>query len=153
VTARRFVFLLVLAAAACTDPGDPKIDIQGAWVVTGAGVSPSAVYATFRNDRSVDDTLLAVIPDRADGVMLHETTTDELGRVQMRHLDEIPIPARSTVTLKPGGLHAMVSRFEETVVRGDSVSVTFRFARAGAITLNVAVIDHSEVERVVPGGS
>ncbi len=154
MTLRRIIArMLVAASGACAaDAGDPKIDIQGAWVVTGAGVAPSAIYATFRNDRSVDDALLAIIPDRAESVMLHETVVDGSGRVQMRHLEEIAVPARSTVVLRPGGLHAMISRFDETVVRGDSVAVTFRFARAGAITRNVAVIDHSEVERFVPGG-
>jgi copper(I)-binding protein len=147
-----FILLALLGAAACTDPGDPKIDITGAYVVTGAGVAPSAIYATFRNVRAIDDTLLVVIPERAEGVMLHETTTDAEGRSRMTHIEELLVPGRATVSLRPGGAHVMVTRFEESVVRGDSVYVTFRFARAGAISLNVAVIDHSEVDRVTSGG-
>jgi periplasmic copper chaperone A len=151
----RHVLLPVLAAAAlgaCADAGDPKIDITDGVVVTGAGVAPSALYATLRNVRAIDDTLLAVLPDLAEGVMLHETTQDAEGRVQMRHLEAIPVPGNATVALERGGLHVMIGRLDTNVVRGDSLSVTFRFARAGAITLPLPVIDFADVDARRPGG-
>jgi len=148
----RFLLVLLLAAAACTDPGDPKIEVSGVYIVGGAGVSPTAIYATLRNDRVVDDSLLAIIPDSADGVMLHQTNTDAEGRMQMVHLDGIGVPAQSTLALKPGSYHAMVSRLSSTVVRGDSLNVTFRFLRAGAITVSGVVIDHAQLDSALAAG-
>jgi copper(I)-binding protein len=148
----RFLLVLLLAAAACTDPGDPKIEISGVYIVGGAGVSPTAIYATLRNDRPVDDSLLAIIPDSADGVMLHQTTTDAEGRMQMVHREGIAVPSKSTLALRPGSYHAMVSRLSSSVVRGDSLSVTFRFQRAGAVTVYGIVIDHAALDSALAAG-
>ncbi len=146
-------FLLVLAAfAACADPGEPRIDVSRVYIVSGAGVSPAAIYADLRNDRVVDDSLLAVFPDSADGVMLHQTHVDDAGRTTMRHVEGIGIPSRSVLRLAPGGYHAMISRLNTTIVRGDSLAVTFRFARAGAITVRGVVIDHADVDSALAAG-
>lgn len=149
----RFLFALLFVTAACgTDPGDPKIDVSRVFIVGGAGVSPTAIYATLRNDRAVDDSLIAIIPDSADGVMLHRTLTDAEGRMQMEHLDGIGVPAKSTLEMKPGSYHAMVSRVSSTVVAGDSLNVTFRFVRAGAITVRGVVIDHAALDSALAAG-
>jgi copper(I)-binding protein len=142
--------LLVLGA--CADPGEPKIDVSNVVIVGSAGVSPTAIYATLRNDRAVDDSLLTILPDSAEGVMLHQTLIDASGRVQMEHLEGIGVPAKSTLQLKPGSYHAMVSRLSSSVVRGDSLNVTFRFLRAGAITVRGVVIDQADVDAATSAG-
>lgn len=148
----RFALAALLVASACTDPGEPKIDVSRVFIVGGAGESPTAIYATLRNDRVVDDSLLAIIPDSADGVMLHRTLTDAEGRMQMVHLEGIAVPSKSTLTLQPGSYHAMVSRLSSSVVRGDSLNVTFRFLRAGAITVYGIVIDHAALDSALTAG-
>lgn len=149
---RSVLLFSVIAATACADGGDPKVDVTQVYVVPGVGVAPTAIYATMRNTRAIDDSLVAVLPDSAEGVMLHMTHTDEAGRVMMHTIEGVGIPGRATVRLAPGGLHAMVTRLNTTVVRGDSLSVTFQFARAGLVTVKGAVIDHADVDSVTAGG-
>ena len=71
---------------------------------------------------------------------LHELTTID-GVMQMRELvDGLPIPAGETVTLMPGGYHVMLMDLKRPLKQGETVTVTLRFEKAGAVTLPLAVL-------------
>ena len=73
---------------------------------------------------------------------LSSTTID--GVMQMRELvDGLPIPAGETVTLMPGGYHVMLMDLKRPLKQGETVTVTLRFEKAGAVTLPLAVSRHA----------
>ncbi len=68
-----------------------------------------AGYMVLNNDSDVDDALVAVElpPNLAERAELH-THLHEDGKMKMRKVEKIAVPAKSTVTLKSGGLHLML---------------------------------------------
>lgn len=139
-----------VCVAACAGPGDGRLTVHGAYAVPGAGLAPGVLYARIDNRTATPDTLLGIEAASAE-IMLH-TGGDATGRAAMAMAGPIPVAARATVSLAPGGLHGMITTFPRDTHRGDSVSVTFRFARAGAIAVYARVIDYADVDTAVPQG-
>jgi copper(I)-binding protein len=59
--------------------------------------------------------------------------------MRMREVAAIPVPARGSVTLQPGGLHLMLIGLTAPLVVGDTIPVTLRFERAGEMRVMLAV--------------
>ena len=60
--------------------------------------------------------------------------------MQMRQLsDGLAIPAKQTVTLKPGGYHLMLIAPKRPFAAGQKVAITLVFEKAGKRTLEFAV--------------
>ena len=107
---------------------------------TVAGQSGTAAYATITNRGSGDDRLLGVSAAPPIAGSLHETSTQG-GVSSMRPLENgLDIPAGSTVALKPGGAHVMISGLTAPLREGDDLKLTLRFERSGdrAIDFRVA---------------
>jgi copper(I)-binding protein len=107
---------------------------------TVAGQSGTAAYATITNRGSGDDQLLGVSAAPPIAASLHETSTQG-GVSSMRPLENgLGIPAGSTVALKPGGAHVMISGLTAPLREGDDLKLTLRFERSGdrAIDFRVA---------------
>jgi copper(I)-binding protein len=134
--------LLALAACKQGPPLPATLMVSRAFVVLPAGQSPGALYVTFVNGTVAADTLqsVALYPD-VGSVMLH-------GK-DMAMLDRLVVPSGATVRLSPGGSHGMISSLG-TLARGDSLSVTFRFARSGAVAVKARVIGYADVDTAAP---
>ncbi len=96
------------------------------------------VFVTLRNDGAADDTLIGVSSDIAKMAGLHESK-QENGVMQMRQVDGIDVPAHGSVALKPGGYHIMLMGLAKPLAAGETFPVTLTFAKAGAISVTVAV--------------
>lgn len=59
--------------------------------------------------------------------------------MEMRPVAEIPIKPGETVILKPGALHVMLVGLKAPLKEGERFPLTLRFARAGEVTVEVAV--------------
>ena len=96
-------------------------------------------FITVTNKGSADDTLVAASSPLAGDVQLHEMHMK--GSVmEMRALpDGVPIPAGKTVTFSPNGLHLMFMKLKGAFVKGKTVPVTLTFAKAGKVTIDLAV--------------
>ena len=106
---------------------------------TVAGQSGTAAYATIANRGSGDDRLLGVSAAPPIAGSLHETSTQG-GVSSMRPLENgLDIPAGSTVALKPGGAHIMISGLTAPLREGDDLKLTLRFERSGDRTVNFRV--------------
>lgn len=142
---RRLFPIAALMLAACSDrappPAEvPMLEFQDAWArATAAGQSSGAMYLTIVNRGGADDRLLGVTASRAGMVMVHATETLD-GVSRMRMVRDLPIPARATVALAPGGTHIMLSGMKEPLVAGEQVDLVLRFEKAGtrkvAVTVN-----------------
>ena len=122
--------LLALALAACA-PSAP-ITVRDAYGFQPVLGDVGAIYFTIDNRGDTPDTLVDVAVAGAAVAMLHEQVAVD-GREEMRHVGALPVPPHSEVVLRPGGLHLMVEGFTTAPKAGDTVRVTIRFARAGAV--------------------
>lgn len=93
----------------------------------------AAGFLSIRNRGSQDDRLLAVRSDAAERVEIHEVRHED-GMARMRQLvDGLPLPAGSTIELKPGGYHLMFITPGRGFVAGNQIKATLVFANAGEL--------------------
>jgi len=140
MTPRPLLLSALAACAACAAQGTP-IQVRNAYSYEPVLGDVSAVYFTVENRGDTADTLTGVEVVGALVAMTHEQVADG-GRVEMRHVGALPLPARSTVELMPGGLHVMVEGFGQAPVVGDTLVVTAHFARAGPLIARAPVLSY-----------
>jgi copper(I)-binding protein len=70
--------------------------------------------------------------------MLHENV-EENGVVSMRHLDALPIAAKESVALTPEKAHVMLMGLKAPLKKGEHISLTLTFEKAGEIKVDVPV--------------
>ena len=125
------------ALAACGDDGDGGVVIDNArarFTTTDLG----AVYFDVRVT-GAGDALMAASAEIADDAQLHEIATVD-GSAMMREVaGGIPIAPGGSVSLRPGGYHVMLLGVAEVPAPGETFALTLEFARAGRVTVDVAV--------------
>ncbi len=106
---------------------------------TAQGQVVGGGFMEIRNTGKTEDRLIAASSPVAAEVQLHTMTMDN-GVMRMRQVkDGIAIPAKQTITLKPGGLHIMFMGLKAPLAKGTTIPATLRFQRAGAIKVRFAV--------------
>jgi copper(I)-binding protein len=111
-----------------------SLQIQNAWAqATPKGADSGAAYVTIVNHGNSDDKLVSVATDVADEAMVH-TTDMSGGTMHMAAMDGgLIIPARQSITLKPGDKHIMLMGLHHPINTGDQVHLTLQFAKAGTV--------------------
>jgi periplasmic copper chaperone A len=146
--------LALLAVAGCAAPGNPEpshgpgmtiIDAQ-AIPIPGNG-NPVLVVATIRNDTSRDDKLIGGTSPLAKTVSLvmgvGETPgpTDPLtGIPNLAPIPWLPIAAHETLGFPRGQGPMVLSGLAQPLVDGQTVQVTFEFAYADPVTVQILVV-------------
>ena len=121
---------LLLVSCAPKKSQPPEISISGAWSrATVAGQSSAAVYLTVANTGGGDDKLLNVSTPIGQAT-IHSSTMDN-GVMRMRPVREVDIPAHSTVQLKPGGTHIMITGVKQPLIAGTRFPLAVHFDRSG----------------------
>lgn len=135
---RRLALLVLLTACAAERPA---IEVRSAYSYAPVTGTVAAAYFTVENHTSQADTLVSVEVAGAPVAMVHEQVpTGDM--VEMRHVEALPLAPQGTVFLKPGGLHVMIEGFTRTPVVGDTLRLTLRFARAGAVVVAAPVLTY-----------
>ncbi len=140
--------VLLASSASAHDFKNGEIAVLHPWArPTPDGTRLSAAYFDVMNTGSVADTLLSAQTPAAEKVEFHEVQRD--GDVmRMRELKGgIPLPAGVTVSLKPGGYHAMLIGLTGKLQEGASIPLKLTFKQAGEITVDV------KIEKVPPAQS
>jgi copper(I)-binding protein len=116
--------------------------VSGAFARASAtpAAKAGAAYFTIRNEAAIPDKLTGLATDAAQSAMLHENV-EENGVVRMRHLAALPIPAKETVSLGPKKLHVMLMGLKAPLKKGEHISLTLTFEKAGEIKVDVPVGD------------
>src|SRR5690606_26293903 len=140
----------VMAAAATAQAQDVRV--EQAWArATPPGAPVGGAFAVIENAGNAADRLLAVEAEICRVVEVHSTTHVD-GRMQMRPVESVEIPAGGRVALEPGGLHLMLVDLKQPLEVGQRLPITFVFETAGRITVQASIAplgslhapDHSE---------
>jgi copper(I)-binding protein len=139
---------------ACESQRDATLTWSRAYVVVPAGNAPAVMYFSIYNGTDAPDTLLSVsLPSLSDHVEMHQemkhSTNGDGPAIEMVHMmpvKSVAIPAKSDVAFSPGGQHVMIHNLKQPIAAGDSIPVTFQFAKAGTLQGNAAVITYSDVD-------
>jgi copper(I)-binding protein len=116
------------------------VTVEDAWMTSPANPEVAGVFLTLHNRGDVADRLLGGSTDVAGIVEVHETVSDDAGRTRMQPMTEgLELPPGEDMVLRPGGYHVMLRDITAPPEPGDTVTVTLRFQRAAALTIEVPV--------------
>lgn len=128
----------LLAASPAAHAQTAKPLVSGAWVrLPPVATRPAAGYLTLKGGAQAD-TLVKVEAPFAGRIELH-AMKNEGGIMKMIRQDTIDVPANSTVTLAPGGMHLMFFDLRNAPAAGSKATVTLTFAKAGMVSVPVEV--------------
>lgn len=131
--------LLGVTFAAIASELAAKIRIEQAWArATPPGVQVGAAYAVISNGGGATDRLIAVESTLSERVDMHNTSQKD-GRMQMRPVAALAVPAGGRVTFEPSGSHLMLVNLKQPLREGTPLSMTFVFEKAGRITVQVPI--------------
>ena len=124
----------VLSGCASTSPA-----AKDAFSYACAAGGDCGVFMTLTNSSSQGDTLVAAQTNVAARAELHTVAMDMEGGMKMQHIENIPVPASSSVELKPGSLHVMLFGLSKELKTGDTFPLTLRYEKGGENTVQVQV--------------
>ncbi|MCX5512494.1 hypothetical protein C3941_04645 [Kaistia algarum] len=117
-----------------------SIEIEHPWTrATPPGAAVGGGYVEITNDGDTADRLVSATADIAGRVEIHEMKVED-GVMKMAPLpDGVPIPAKETVKLAPGGYHIMFMQLKGPLKKGDKIPGTLTFEKAGTVKVEFAV--------------
>ncbi len=127
----------VLSASALAS--EPAVVVADPWVrepVPGRNIS--AGYMTLDNAAEQEQVLVAVHSPDAERVEIHSHTHVD-GMMRMRKEEQVAIPAGSSLSLEPGGLHLMLFELREGLKAGDEMALELEFADGSRLPLSAPV--------------
>ena len=130
---RRFVYVVIsgLLLVACSQPAGPTLsasDLDLRAAIPGRSVAPG--YLTLTNNSREPLAIDRIESPQYARIEIHETTNE--GQIsRMRQRDSLQLPAKSSVELKPGGLHLML--FSK---QNDATQVTLNFYSGDSLLLS-----------------
>lgn len=139
--------VLIAPLGACSG-GNGTTEVSQAWTRPAAAGGNSAVYFSIENGSGEDEELLGASASVAGATEIHRSmaveeegdmTMGEGGVMQMRPQDSVLIPAGSSVTFEPGGLHVMLIGLGDDLAAGDQIELTLNFRGMGEYKLTVPV--------------
>jgi copper(I)-binding protein len=138
--------LLGLLGATGAVAQDAPIRLEKPWV-RRAPVMPDAKpgaesnaggYVTILNRGTSPDALVGASADVAVRVELHETRNMS-GMMMMEPVAKVEVAPGARVELRPGSYHLMLIGLTRALTPGQTVDLTLRFERAGALTTRATV--------------
>lgn len=119
------IFASKIATAA---PIADSIKVEDAYVRLVPSVSKTtAAFMTLTNQSEMESALIRAEGDTAESIELHAHIHDQ-GVMRMRRIDEIKLPANSSVKLEPGGLHIMFIGLKAPLAADQMVKLTLVFS-------------------------
>lgn len=123
--------------AADTQLGD--LTIAEPWARASIGVSrPVAAFFSVENKGDLPDRLIALSSSQAGMAEVHRTEMTD-GVMKMKPAGPLEVPAGGRLELKPGGLHVMLMKLTEPLVKGETLSLELVFERAGRVVIAVPI--------------
>lgn len=136
---RAIILAFALAVLAGCAPQAPRDPVTEAWVrLPAVEGRPAAAYFTL-NGKEIEDTLIAVESPMAQRVELHESR-EQGGRMTMKPIETVVVPANDAVLFEPGGKHAMLFDVDPRIRPGARLTLDFRFDSGRDVRLDVPTV-------------
>lgn len=120
------------------------ITVSKPWIrATAPGQTVSGAFMTLVNNSSTAYALTSVSYSGASTVEIHETSMAD-GRMRMRKVGRVDIPANGSAELKPGSFHIMLIGLEKDMQVGAIETMTLTFSDDSQKTVEVPVGSLSE---------
>ncbi len=137
---------MLLAASLLLTPGiapaveaADQVAVSGAYVRTVPPGQPnSAAFLALTNTAGEAHALVAAESDAAEVVELHSHTMED-GMMKMRRIERIDIPAASTRSLEPGGLHLMLIGLKRQLAPDQEIKLFLIFEDGSRAQVNAPV--------------
>ncbi len=121
-----------------------ELQIDKAWVnLAPPGARANAAYLHIHNPGDSPVVIQSVSADCCKELVLHRTYYEH-DKAVMEHLDQLSIPAKGKVVMKPGGLHIMLLEATSPLRIGDKVELNLHFSSGTQQTISVPVIAHGD---------
>ncbi len=127
-----------------------SLTIENPWARASMGPIAGA-FLVIRNDGGEMDRLVGLSSEAAGDVQIHQTR-EVNGVMTMRRVDGIDVPPHGEVALKPGGYHIMLMGLKAPLKVGDTLPLTLKFQKAGAVPVTAAVVKPGAVGGTPGGG-
>ena len=134
------ITLLMLALSACASAGEFKI--MDAWVKPGKIGSTSEAFLIISNATDTSDSLQSISSDAASSIEIRSQDQDKSGRITMKVIESVPVPAQQEVIFKPGELAIALTGLKQDLEPGDTIDLTLNFKNAGIMTIQAKVNEH-----------
>ena len=134
------ITLLMLALYACASAGEFKI--MDAWVKPGKIGSTSEAFLIISNATDTSDSLQSISSDAASSIEIRSQDQDKSGRITMKVIESVPVPAQQEVIFKPGELAIALTGLKQDLEPGDTIDLTLNFKNAGIMTIQAKVNEH-----------
>jgi copper(I)-binding protein len=122
--------VLIIAGMGCSSP-PPQITIEGQYAeLSPLFIGSGSLYMTIRNAGGRDKLIGVAASLPRTVIELHDVRDNRMVRIE-----EIPVPARDIVELKPGSPHIMIYNMPKTIQKGSELVLTLRFERSGERTV------------------
>ena len=129
----------MLVSAACQPAASGRLNVHDAWARPALAGATSAIYLVIDNGTAQAESLLSVETAAAAQAEFHESQMNDQNMMSMQPRESVVIPAGGQVAFAPGGLHVMLIGLTQELQAGDTFSITLRFEKTGALSLEVPV--------------
>ena len=132
--------LVTLILPACA-PARAPLEVRDGWVrALPPGAPNTAAFMTLLHHGTGPLALVGAESPVARVAELH-TMAGPAGRMEMRPVEAIELPANGDVKLAPGGRHLMLIDLRAPLRAGDIVPVTLVFSDSQRLTVRLPVRD------------
>ena len=98
----------------------------------------SAAFMTLTNHDNTDLTIVSAESSVANAVELHNNTMVD-GKMKMRKVDQIDLPANQATELKPGGLHVMLIGLKKPLIEGATIDLKLNFSDGSSEAMEIPI--------------
>jgi len=97
-------------------------------------------FMLIKNESDKDIKLISAESSLSKALEMH-TMISEKGMMKMREVKDIKIKAKSSTSLKPGGLHLMFMGLKRPLKKDEKVKVTLKFSDSSSLDVEFPVLN------------
>ncbi|MFM1858879.1 MAG: hypothetical protein RL133_379 [Pseudomonadota bacterium] len=111
---------------------------------TRDGQPNAAAFLEIHNQGKTADRLKAVkFPATIAGRGELHTMAHQDGKMVMREMKDVALPAGGSIKMQPGGDHLMLIGLKRTLKAGEAIDATLVFEKAGEVKVSIPVVDRA----------
>jgi len=133
------VALFTMPVWASKKPTPATITITDAWAPPSLSLAAGVAYVTVKNTGAADAMLRVEAKELTPQAELHTHIKDEDDVLRMRKLEQLDIPAQSTVAMQPGADHIMLIGLNMPMVEAGQFTLVCYFKHHAPITTRVKI--------------